>query len=198
VTCSVGGCTNSMDRRSGARRGMCSAHYQRWMRHGEAERTPWFNVPVEWIRSHVNYGGDDCLDWPFGIGTRGYGRISLKGAKKSRKEHAHRYMCLIAYGDPPTEMHQAAHSCGKRKCCNPRHLSWKTPAENEADKLIHGTAVRGDRSPSAKLTKEDVIFIRSAKNMTQKELARLFGVSRGHIAGLRTGRFWPDIQSQQP
>jgi len=193
MSCSVSGCTNSMDRRSGARRGMCGTHYQRWMRHGQAEREPWLNVPVEWIKSHVQNTGDECLDWPFGLDTSGYGRISLKGIEKSRKEHAHRYMCLIANGSPPTESHQAAHSCGRRQCCNPRHLSWKTQIENEADKLIHGTALRGERSPSAKLTKEDVIYIRSAKNMTQKELAKLFGVSRGHIAGLRTGRFWPEI-----
>lgn len=181
------------------RNGYCEKHNYRTTRYGDAFREPWKNEPVDWLKSHVETSKRECLLWPFFVDrTTGYGRISMKtpgGGSKSGS--AHRYMCELSKGPPPSRRHQAAHACGNKQCVNPRHLSWKTQKQNEADKLIHGTATRGVRSGAAKLTAEDVVAIRGATGVTQKALAERYGVSRGHIAALRSGRFWPDIQPQQ-
>lgn len=198
--CSVDGCNRDASRSSRGRKGFCGVHYYRQSRYGDANREPWANEPVEWLKKHAKSASRSCLIWPFSIDAKtGYGRISVKKpGGGSANASAHRYMCILAKGAPQSTRHQAAHACGNRACVNPRHLSWKTQSENEADKLIHGMSNRGERSGSAKLTAEDVAAIRSATGFTQQELADKYGVSRGHIAGLRRGRFWPELQFQQP
>ena len=80
---------------------------------------------VAWIKAHVGYQGDDCLPWPFSFDVRvGRGRVLYEG----ECEWAHRVMCRLAKGEPPTPKHQAAHNCGNghRRCINPNRLEWKT------------------------------------------------------------------------
>lgn len=133
--CSIEGC----DRPRSAR-GWCGAHYQRWYAHGDplvcflpmATR----GVPMRYYRETVlTYRGDDCLTWPFATTPNGYGQIRLDG----RMQSVHRLACCHVNGPAPTPKHEAAHNCGNgnKGCCNPRHLSWKTHAENMADIPIH-------------------------------------------------------------
>jgi hypothetical protein len=70
--------------------------------------------------------------------------------------YAHRLMCQLAHGDPPTPDHIAAHSCGRghEGCVNPNHLSWKTYSENELDKRVHGTTRNPWWGKKGKLTRE--------------------------------------------
>lgn len=141
-----------------------------------------------WLKAHENYAEDDCLPWPFGRGKNGYGQIWINGKRIT----AHREMCVAVHGAPPTGKHEASHSCGKGHlgCCNPRHLAWKTKVENEADKIIHGTSNRGERNPRAKLTRAEIVEIRSASNTPRNLLAKKFGVKRGTIMDIRSGRSW--------
>lgn len=146
--CTVPGCT-----KLNKSRGFCSAHYERQRRHGDplrggvvgtspAEPSRYFAETVLPLKS------DDCLEWPYARSGVGYGQMRVDG----RSVNVHRLVCLKAHGDPPTREHQAAHSCGNRLCCNHRHLSWKTQAENELDKVAHGTmpTVKNGRWVSAK------------------------------------------------
>lgn len=128
-----------------------------------------------WICEHVTHAGDDCLIWPFKSNQTGYAYFQHLGLRY----RAHRYMCQLAHGEPPSPNHQAAHSCGngRRGCMNPRHLSWKTNGENQLDRREHGTAQRG-----AKLTVEQVTIIRSLKGVVpQTSLAKLCGVTHSTI-----------------
>lgn len=142
---------------------------------------------IDWLRDNVGHQGDDCLMWPFSR-ARGYGNLKYDG----QITYAHRVMCIFAYGEPPTDQHQAAHSCGQGEhgCVNPKHLSWKTPSENQLDKRVHGTASAGGHY---KLTPETVANIRAMKGQkTQDEMARMFGVSRRNIGAVLSGKSWPN------
>lgn len=191
--CALDGCNMNASRSAGGRKGYCGTHYQRIRRHGDPYREPWRNEPVEWLRSNANTKSRECLIWPFRIDTTGYGRISIKKPiGGSKLGHAHRLMCEIAKGAAPSQKHQAAHACGNRACVNPRHLSWKTQSENEADKIIHQTSNRGERCGSNKLAREDIIVICNSDEPASL-LAVRYGVHAQHIRAVRRGRFWPEI-----
>ncbi|WP_353621966.1 hypothetical protein [Labrenzia sp. THAF35] len=106
-------------------------------------------------------------------------------------------MCASVHGEPPTADHHAAHSCGNGKhgCCNPKHLQWKTPSENEQDKIDHGTSNRGERCASSKLTAGDVIWIRSHKGTPTREIAKKFGVSVRTVQDAASGKTWSWLDS---
>jgi len=131
-------------------RGWCKMHWQFWSRNGtpKAKRTAW-REPEKFLKNiALAYAGDDCLEWPFSIVGGGYGQIWRDG----RLQIVSRVVCELVNGPPPAPEYQAAHSCGRAGCVSPRHLTWKTRTENEADKLVHGTHNRGDRHYSRRAT----------------------------------------------
>lgn len=190
LICTIPDCSNP----HGAR-GLCSMHYQRFRKHGDPlggrhiERTL-NGAPEAYYRTiALNYEGDDCLIWPYARTLHGYG-IMYRGGKAVI---ASRAICEEVNGPPPTSEHQAAHSCGNGHlgCVTKRHVSWKTPKENQADRLIHGTAPRGERNSQAKLKEADVREIRSLRGKkTQRVIAKQFGISRQMVSDIQRGRKW--------
>lgn len=134
------------------------------------------------------------MTWPFERTWKGYGRMRVDGKRKA----AHRYVCEIFHGEPPSPRHVAAHSCGKghEGCVNPHHLRWATTKENHADRKHHGTLPRGEANGNAKLVYADVLAIKGLLNTTtQKEIAQKFGVSRGAIRDIKTKRSWAWVEA---
>lgn len=104
---------------------------------------------------------------------------------------AHRYMCTLVHGEPPTPKHTAAHNCGNghEGCVTPLHLDWKTQAENLEDCRIHGTLVRHWGGNVRRLLPEQIQAIRGARGFqTQGQLAAKFGVSEGTVSDIWHGR----------
>jgi hypothetical protein len=102
-------------------------------------------------------------------------------------------MCELAHGPAPTPEHEAAHSCGKGAagCLTLRHLRWATAPENQADKIAHGTAPRGEHNPSSKLTEDDVRFIRAHhRKLRNLDMAERFGVNKEHISNIVRRKTW--------
>ena len=94
-----------------------------------------------------------CMDFKFSPNAGGYARITVA---PFTLDYAHRVVCRWTHGDPPSDKHEAAHSCGRRSCVNPSHLRWATRTENMADAIEHGTTMRGERSPVSRLTEAQV------------------------------------------
>lgn len=138
---------------------------------------------MRWIRDiALPYSGDDCLTWPFAKHPSGYAFVGRKG----KNIPAHRYICELVNGAPPTPQYQAAHSCGNGHlwCVNPKHLSWKTPTENQLESSKDGRRW--------KLTPDAVAEIRRTAPHERADIAAIrFGVSERTIRRVRSGDTWP-------
>lgn len=173
-------------------RGWCEKHYDRWKRHGDPNiclvpMSPAGSHP-KFIETAILYDGDECLIWPFGK-LQSRPTTNIRGHATS----VCRIICERIYGPAPTDTHEAAHSCGKGHlgCVSPKHLRWANPAENHADKLLHGTDNRGNRHGMAKLTANEIIYIRSLKGiLTQKEIANIFSISNQHVSEIISRKTW--------
>jgi hypothetical protein len=145
--------------------------------------------PMQWLVAHADHPGEDCLVWPFARRSDGYANLSTGPA--------HRVMCKLAHGNPPTDAHHAAHSCGYGKggCVNPKHLRWATALENSADKELHGTQARGERHGAAKITAKQVIEVRRrwGGGETQASLARAFGLKFQSVWEIVHRRNWKHL-----
>lgn len=168
--------------------GWCVNHYGRWKRNGDPLAGHLSRgEKLEWLRSHVAFDGPNCLIFPFT--KERYGKINVDG----RQTTASRMMCTLAHGEPPTPDHEAAHLCGNGHiaCVHPRHLEWKTPVENQADRVAHDTHVRGERCKTSKLKVGQVRVIRSLQGKeTSGQVAKRFDVNKSAIKAIWTRRTW--------
>lgn len=194
--CSIDGCEA---RARG--HGLCGKHYMRKRRHGDPValgKNP-NGTLGKWLLDHINYNEPECLIWPFSRSSTGYydgegyaGNAILDGQRDS----AYRHMCRLVHGEPPTDIHQAAHSCGKGHfgCVHPKHLRWALPVENMLERNDHGTMLRGEQIANAILTEDDVRKIRSMHGKaTYREIGKLFGVSEGGISSIMRRKSWRHV-----
>ena len=189
--CSIEGCTNPV-----IARGWCDTHYCRWKRHGN----PHFRKKagngelLAFIEEVVlPFAGEGCLTWPFCCVKSREGRAYARARIGGRDTLVSRYVCEKVHGPAPSPEHEAAHSCGKghEACVAPGHIFWKTPSANQADRIIHNTHDRGERSANAKLTEADVRSIRqNVGRETHAKLAVRFGVSRPTISVILARKSW--------
>lgn len=178
--------------------GLCNMHYKRVRRNGSpiCKITPRNGKRTFFDNVVIPFAGDDCLLWPFSFPSASRPHMNKDG----RTVSVTRFACEIIYGEPPSMVHQAAHSCGNghNGCVNPKHLRWATPRENCADMLKHGTRRYGKRHQNAKLTEQDVSDIRSLKGkITRSAIAKEFGVSRSAIDRIFSGRSWAQGRNER-
>ena len=130
---------------------------------------------------------DDCVPWTMGQTADGYGAIRYR----NRPDRTHIVVCEWTHGPKPEGLY-ACHSCGNAICVNPRHLRWGTPQANVDDAIDHGTFIRGERVGGAKLTRDDVLAIRSrrASGENLRSLADEFGVTIATICDIDKRRSW--------
>ena len=150
---------------------------------------------------------DDCLVWPHCKLSSGYGQLKVDG----RRHHAHRLALQLTKPAPvgkvcsvngdwvPGHKLEAAHGpCHNRLCCNPLHLSWKTAAENAADKKRDGTHLANEDHGRCKIPNADVARSRELYKGPQHprrpktgptllELAKEFGCSSQQIRHIVNG-----------
>lgn len=184
--CSSSHCSAAPER---GRKGMCARCYRMMYRRGTTvPRIARRGEPEAWLRANIGFTGEECLIWPFARHTDGSAAIASRYSRQ-----AARTMCILSHGEPPTRNHQAAHECGQghRGCVNPRHLAWKSPADNSADKSKHGTQVRGEGHPSAKLNELRVRAIRAlSPGFGIDDLAEIFGVHAWTIRDVVERKTW--------
>lgn len=125
-------------------------------------------------------------------GRTGYLKVALDG----RTHLAHRVV-LSAFWGPCPEGMQARHLNGKRDNNGIFNLAWGTWHENWDDRISHGTANRGERSPRTKLTNSDVLAIRSDPRR-QVDIAADYGIKQAQVSRIKLGTSWAHITPDTP
>lgn len=115
---------------------------------------------------------------------QGYGMITVAGEAR----HVTRALWETVVGTIPDGLN-VLHRCDNPGCCNLAHLFLGTHAENMADKkakgrVRFGPTLFGVDNPAGKLTDEQVATIRASAE-PQRGLAARFGVTQGHISGIK-------------
>ena len=117
---------------------------------------------------------------PKGWLVGGYRAHKLTINSKKQRFLAHRLVCELWHGAPPTSKHEAAHSDGIKLNNHFSNLRWATRKENDRDRVKHRTDPIGERNPRAKLTNRQVLEIRSLYKGEWgqiRKLARVYGMS---------------------
>jgi hypothetical protein len=134
--------------------------------------------------------GEGCWEWTGSLFPTGYGQLPWGG-------RAHRYSVELEIGGPLPRGEFVLHSCDNRKCVRPDHLRLGSQSENLQEAHDKGRMVdnRGENSGKAVLTNEQAREIReryAAKQGSQRELALEYGLTRGVIRNVVSGRCYHD------
>jgi len=181
--CSHPGCNRGV-----LARGLCNTHYKDYRVADKLPPKREIGETEAFLRSLVGHDGKQCIDWPFSCTPKGYSWASVSGVQN----HGHRWMCIMAHGEPPFSDAEVCHSCNNRACVNPNHLRWDTRLANMADQYEAGTRVQGERCPKAKLTEAQVLQIRKDPR-SNAEIARHYSVRPGTISCVKRRITWTHI-----
>lgn len=142
-------------------------------------------------------GEQECWLWTATRTSFGYGsfRIGSLTDNTRRKEMAHRVAYMLATKEEIPAGKVIMHSCDNPQCVNPAHLSVGTYSENGKAaydrQRRYSTVKPGERHPRAKLSQQDVEYIREVGYaQTIRQLAEKFNVSRSTIDAVRRNVNW--------
>lgn len=125
-----------------------------------------------------------------------YAHVYLHGTAGRRHISIHRLVALAFLGEPPSRAHQVAHNDGNPRNNHYANLRYATPRENNADKIRHGTAARGEKAGPSKFTATMVRQVRllAAKEVPQEIIAEIFETSQSHIGRIVRKELWGHVE----
>jgi DNA-binding XRE family transcriptional regulator len=119
----------------------------------------------------------------------GYLRVHIAG----KMYFVHR---LVAekYVPNPENKPQVNHKDGNHLNNQANNLEWVTNRENSIHALENGLMMIEEKHPMAKLTREDVAYIKSHPEMSRNNLAKMFNVNPHTITDIRKGKTWKTVE----
>jgi HNH endonuclease len=113
---------------------------------------------------------------------------------------AHRLVAMAFLPEPLPGQSEVAHGDGTRTNNDWRNLRWATPKDNQADRKLHGTYVKGEAAYSAKISAAQVNDIRKryanggkryiGGSVTYRTLAAEFGISQAQVSRIVNNGQW--------
>ena len=127
-----------------------------------------------------------------GLNSRGYEIVTLCDTENRHHTRAVHRLVLETFVRPKNPGEECRHLDGNIRNNALANLCWGTAAENMADKIAHGTWVRGSRVGNSRLTEDQVREIK--RRLEQKEphasIALDYGVTRATISAISAGYNW--------
>ena len=126
----------------------------------------------------------------------GYKCVNLFKNQKCKRFYIHR-LVATHFMDNPLNLPQVNHLSGDKTDNSISNLEWCTASENcvhAVENKLYQNA-RGEMAGSAKLKDHQVLRIREllGTGMMQKDIAKLYGVSRDAIGKIARGERWAHI-----
>ena len=134
-----------------------------------------------WKKTRI--GSNGCLEWIAYKARNGYGLVTVGPRGKQRKIPAHRWIYEQALGPLPRWPHRVvAHSCDNKICVALQHLEATSQRANILD------AAGKDRlSLKRRISDEVIAAIKAERDLTQRQIAKKYGVSQPYVSSLRRG-----------
>ena len=136
---------------------------------------------------------NECWEWQGSKIRDGYGHIR---DKEQKYQMAHRISWQLFNGEIPNGL-WVLHKCDNPSCVNPNHLEIGTASKNTLDAYKRGRMnKKGEKNSLAKLT---VITVQEIKklyknyDLTQKRLAKKFGIGQSAISRIVNNKRWTHI-----
>jgi len=132
----------------------------------------------------------------FYLNEWGYPTVQLwKGNSRYKSSLIHR-LVAEAFIPNPQNLPEVNHKDGNKLNFAVENLEWTTRTENRRHAARIGLHIvgKGEKSPSHKLTKsqvEEIHFL--AGKMTQRKIAKLYGVTQHCISCIVRGKTWTDM-----
>ena len=123
-----------------------------------------------------------------GPDSRGYPLVMLTPGRKYRRVHT---LVLEAFVGPAVGR-VVRHKNPPVSDVRLSNLEYGTQSENVQDRNRHGTFLRGEKVPSAKLSPVQVSAIR-ADTRTQREIAADYGLTQSAISRVKTKANWSHV-----
>jgi hypothetical protein len=119
-----------------------------------------------------------------------YPSVALSKCGVEKTFMVHSLVARAFIGECP-QGYEVCHNDGSKTNARADNLRYDTRANNHADKISHGTSLRGERNAQAKLSKEDIAEIISLRGVeTQRKIAAKFGVTQSNISCIFLGKSW--------
>ncbi len=123
-----------------------------------------------------------------GIHPSGHLLVALCANGKQRTCKVHRLVAAAFVGRCPAGMH-CCHNDGDPANNAASNLRYDTPTGNAADRLLHGTHIKGERQNGNKLTEAQVLAIR-ADTRAQRTIAAEYGIHQKNVSSIQTRKTW--------
>jgi HNH endonuclease len=179
----------SIAKQTSRRRGHIKGQPTRYLP-GHSARVPYFPLTERfWAQVDKTTTPNGCWLWTgYRDKKTGYGYISVN----SRNRLAHHVALELAGRVVPDGL-QVNHLCDNPPCVRLDHLVFGTSQDDADDRVLGGRQARGERQGLAKLRQQDVDEIRllyATGGISQRALARKFGVSQRAIWAIVHGETW--------
>lgn len=118
------------------------------------------------------------------------------GNRKVKKYRVHHLVLLTFIGPRPKGM-DGLHKDGNPENNRKKNLYWGTPKQNADDSARHGTRLKGEDRPAAKLTEEKIQKIRrlyATREYSFADLAKRYKVDNALISRIVKGTAWTHVK----
>lgn len=145
---------------------------------------------IDSILKQIIIQTDDCIIWPRGKTTAGYGVWRINGVPY----YVHRYVLEQKLGHQLSEK-VVCHRCDNPSCINPSHLFEGTKFDNTHDAMAKNRLIKAGYLLDTKLTENQVIEIysRAKSGESHCSIAKDYPVQRRQISRIANKERWKKV-----